>query len=347
MKRSIKDGPRPSTLEQALGFLALAHNVNGQSSFAHMEMGDAQCFNLIVGLGIEIEEDLSACPMIGLFESALHRCGENFVITQLSPQKLLVRSGDFHAYIPCEDVSALVWCQPDAKAGVLDNRFMGALEKVAGLASTTAETVLQQSIQLNNGSVRATNNTVMIEAWHGLAFPSALLLPKYSYNILRKTKKKIVSFGIGQNSLTFYFEDHSWMFTKLFQDRWPESERLLTCLDELHDIPSDFFAAVKKVSDFSVDGRIYVQGNQVSSHPFNVKEEGSGLALSFRGIPHAPRTYFHHDLALIARHALRWNEAARHGGTFFEGINLRGLIHHAELHTTAVNIAAEDEDIPF
>lgn len=339
-----KEKDQRSSLERALDLLSLVHNVKQECSlYCEMESNFATAFNMVVGVGTAIEEDLAACPQIDLLRAAITRCGESYAITQLSPQKLLVRSGEFHAYIPCVTPASLYRVTPDLRIAGLNDRFMEALAVVAPLASTTGERVIDCSIQLNDGAVIATNRTVLIEAWHGNSFPSGLLIPKSSYMILKRSKKKVIAFGFSPDSVTFYFEDYNWLYTKLFKDKWPDVQNHLNLEYTTRNIPADFFAAAKKVSPFG-NGSVYVEGNLVSSHPPNVKEEGSGLALTVEGVTHEPRIYAWNDLALIAKHALRWDEKFHKQRTMFTGDNLRGLVYHGE---QTDSIANQDEDIPF
>lgn len=344
-----KVAPKKSSLEQALDFLSLAYKAGEtQSTYCFMELGTAICFNMIIGVGTRIEEDIAACPHVGLLRSALDRCGTEYVITQLSTEKLLVRSGEFHAYIPCLEAAALAWCQPDAALAPLDDRFREALEKVAGLAVTKADSVLECSIQLNAGSVIATNRRVILEAWHGIDFPDGLLMPKVAFAKLNKVKKRLQSFGFSPTSLTLYFEDGSWLFTKLFQDKWPANVKEHLSIDnQSHPIDESFFAAVKKVLPFSSSGAIWVEGNMVSSHPPFVKEEGSGLSLPFDGLQFEPRTYVGSDLLFVSHYATKWDANARNDGTSFFGNNLRGIIHHGNFSIIDPTGPTDDEDIPF
>lgn len=347
MKKVI---PKKSSLEQALDFLSVAFKAGeDQSMYCNMELGFAVAFNLIIAVGTPIKEDLCACPHVALFQTALSRCGETYSITQLSATKLLVRSGDFHAYVPCTDGSALTWAVPDARIGTLDDRFMEALEKVAGLVVTKADAVLLCSIQLNNGSVIATDQTVVMEAWHGLTFPDGLLIPKIAYTKLRKIKKPIVGFGFSSLSVTFYFDDGTWLLTRLFQDKWPAAVRNhLLDATGANTIEESFFIAAKKVYPFSDTGRVYVEENLVSSHPFEAKEVGSGLSLAFEGARFEPRIYPGEALQYVARYAKLWNANARPNGTSFFGDNVRGMIFHSHLkEERAVNGPTDDEDIPF
>jgi hypothetical protein len=341
--------PEVSSFEKALDFLALTYKAGeDQSTYAFMEMGSAVTFNLTVGLGSPIDVDLAACPHIDLLRTAIQRCGQTFAITQLAVNKLLVRANDFHAYIPCVVPGNLVWPSPDAMIAPLNDDFLEALNKVAPMADTKAETVLECAIQLYDGSVLATNRSVVIEAWHGNPTPEGLLLPKVAAVLLRRAKKHLQGFGFSPTTMTFHFTDGCWLRSQLYQDRLPNIKRHIegASQDHLHDIPYDFFPAVDKVAPFSASGNVWVEQNLVSSHPFDAKEEGSGLALEFSGEGHAYRVYGASDLHLIRKIATKWDEHARDDGTLFFGEKVRGMIWHGKKREGTAP-SADDNDIPF
>jgi hypothetical protein len=337
-----------SQLVQVLQFLDLTWKA-GEDQAMYCMMGEhsARSFNSVIAAGTSIEEDLQACPQTALMLAAILRCPDGYVITQLSPEKLHVRSvepdgrSDFEAYIPCIAPASLSWPIPDAPVAAIDDRLIEALQKVAPLLSATGETLVEQSIQLNAGSCMATNRSVILEAWHGFDLPSGLLLPKAIIVAIRKTKKKLSAFGYSPVTATFYFEDSTWLRTQLFQGKWPEIKKHLDAQTCTRPVPPELFKAAKKVSPFSGNGSVYVKGDLISSHPFNVKEEGSSLKLPI-GSEHRERSYDAKNLSLIAKHVTQWDETMRDDGTYFTGENIRGLIHHQ-----GPSNVIEDDDIPF
>lgn len=346
-KREMAKKPKieRTQLVKALDLLSLTFKAGeDQAMYAMMKDHKACSFNSIIALGTVIEEDIEACPHIALLATALDRCGQkSYSITQLTAEKLLVRTDDFQAYIPCLNRSLLSWPVPDALVAPLDDRLMVALKKVAVLASTKAETVIEASIQINHGSVLATNRSVIMQAWHGIDLPDGLLIPKNAVSIMHKSEKKLTGFGCSPVTATFYFEDGTWLRTQLFQDRWPPVEQHLnsnTHGSVLRAVPPELFSAAKKVAAFSGDGFVYVKDGLVSSHPFDRKEEGSELKLPI-GSEHAERRYDIKNLSLISKHVIQWDEYYQDNGTMFVGENLRGVINH--------DPAAKpiDEDIPF
>lgn len=337
--------PEVSSFEKALDFLALTYKAGeDQSTYSFMELGTAVAFNLTVGLGSPIDVDLAACPHIDLLRTAIERCGPTFAITQLAQNKIIVRANDFHAYIPCIDPNGLVWPTPDRMVAEINDDFLEALNKVAPMADAKAETVLECAIQLYDGSVLATNKSLVIEAWHGTSMPDGLLLPKVAAVLLRRAKKHLKGFGFSENTITFYFTDGCWLRSQLYRDKLPNIKRHIEAAsqDHLRDIPHDFFPAVEKVAPFSTSGHIWVEGNLVRSHPFHVTQEGSGLTLEFSGEGHDYRVYGAHDLHLIRNIATKWDEYARDDGTLFFGEKVRGMIWHQK----KMEVSADD-DIPF
>ena len=337
-----------SSLEQALQFLSMNFKVGeAQTMHSRMENGTAVTFNMVVGLGTPIDIDLCACPQVDLMLAAVQRCGPTLAITQLSPHKLVVRSQDFHAYVPCIDPAACSWPKPDTPIAEIGADFIGALHKVAPFTDAKGETVLESSIQLLDGSVLATNRSVVVEAWHGTSMPEGLLIPVEAAKLLHKSKKELRLFGYSPTTITFYFADNSWLRTQLFQDKLPNIKAHIerASQEHMHDVPHDFFAAVEKVAPFSTSGKIWIENNLVSSHPFDAKEEGSGLALEFAGNGHAYRVYAASDLHKIRKIATKWDEFGRDDGTLFFGEKIRGMIWHQKKAEPLSS--AEDDDIPF
>lgn len=331
-----------SPLIQALRFLHLTWKAGEeQAMYCMMYDGKARSFNSVIAAQTPIEEDLYACPHTALMLAAILRCGDRYAITQLSPTKLLVRSDDFQAYVPCVSPDALSWPLPDVPVAAVDDRLTEALRKVAPLLSTKGETLIEQSIQLNAGSCLATNRSVILEAWHGFDLPSGLLLPKSIVIAIHKAGKHLSRFGYSANTCTFYFDDGTWLRTQLFQEKWPDIQRHLNAQTCTRPVPPELFEAAKKVSPFSGNGAVYVKDGLISSHPFDAKEEGSALKLPI-GSQHQERSYRASDLSLISKHVTMWDETMRVDGTYFTGKDIRGLIHHQ-----VPNGIIEDADIPF
>lgn len=334
-----------SQLVKSLDFLHMLFKAgDAQSMYCIMGNNKAVAFNMILAAGTVIDEDFQACPHMGLFSAALDQCGQEYQITQLSAEKLLVRSGGFQAYIPCISGDSLSWPIPDAPLAPASDALTAAIWKVAPLVSTKAKTVLEGSIQLNNGSCIATNRRVVIEAWHGIEMPNGLLIPRIAANVLHKAKKKLVSFGLSKETLTFHFDDNTWLRTQLYQDRPMNMTRLFMAVSPRPVVPG-LFEAVRKVAPFSDERSVFIHDCYVSSHRPGTVQLGSSLSEPIQGT-HASRNYGIDDLNLVASLAERWDEVSLDNNlaTYFEGQSLRGVITHGHNDTDA---SVDDDDIPF
>lgn len=343
-----------SEFEKAVDFLALLYNAkDDQTIYCRIVDGEATAYNMIVGIGTPIHIDFQCCPNVDLLREAIKRCKDNFVIAQYSPDKLIVRQDEFHAFIPClRSDAALTITQPDAPVATMGEAFIEALDKVSAFADDKAPRLLEAAIQLYDGSVLATCGSVVIEAWHGINMPNGLLLPKVAAKVLHKIKKEIVSFGISPTSITFHFADGSWMKSQLYKDKLPDIRQHINgaSMNGLEPIPHKFFEAVAEVYPFSVDGFIWVEGNRVASHPFSVVDQGSGLSLPFDDSMFGMefRRYKGDDLHMIRKIAKQWNVNGRDDGTLFVGEQVRGMIWHSKQKETTLGATPnDDEDIPF
>lgn len=348
-----KTKKQPATeFENAVDFLSLLYSdKDDQSTFVRITNNFGTAYNMTIGLGCPIQVDMECCPNIDLLREAVKRCKDNFALTHFSQDKLIVRQDDFHAFIPClRDSNALTWIEPNPPQASIGNDFIKALDRVSAFADDKAERLLEAAIQLYGQSVIATCSSVVIEAWHGFNMPDGLLLPKQAAKMLHKIKKELISFGFSKDSITFYFADHSWLFSQLYKERLPDIRQHIekAKFNNLRQIPHNFFKAVEEVAPFSTSGFVWVEGNRVSSHPFTVVYEGSGLSLNFDGPGHAWRRYGVDDLHRIRKIANMWDEHGQDDATVFFGEGVRGMLWHNTNEPTMQGTAPnDDEDIPF
>lgn len=309
-----------------------------QECYCMIGNGQAVAFNGIVAIGQAVDEHLQACPHTKLMTAALARCSEQYAIT-VEPERLTVRSGEFIASVPCCDASRLVWAIPDASMCSVTDTLAAAIKIVADLANDKAPTVLQASIQLNSGTVLATDRSAIIEAWHGHSLPNGILLPKLAATTLKKIKKTLVGFGYSPASATFWFEDNSWMKTQLYEDKWPSVADIFKAEVEYIDLPKEkLIEAVNKVAPFSKDGFIYFGSDKVFS---SFENKGAEYASISEDMP-SMRVYRDSDLFLMCKLATKIDYATAKNATFFVGNNLRGAVAHRIW--TGIQ---DDGEIPF
>jgi hypothetical protein len=274
-----------SKLLEAARFVSMACADKGPINETHMYLGAhwAVASNGVITIATKIDEDVYACPQSKFLVEALSKCGDTFAITQLE-NSLSIKATKFKAVIPCIDPTLLTIPSPDEPVAEINDNFRLGLEKVGVLVNENAQTIVPASILLNGRSLISSDRTVLFQFWHGIDLPSGLSLPKAIIGPLVKAGKKLSKLGFSHSSLTFYYEDDSWIKTQLFVEKWPEIELIFDTPSNQMPFPKDFWEGFAAVSPFSGDGAVYFDAGIMRSHA----QEGVGAAFDVPGLPKGP-----------------------------------------------------------
>jgi len=272
-----------ATLIAALNFIKPAQSKNGDTKQTHSMMVDhwIAAHDGVLTIATPIDEDLNACPHSLQLLDALGKTGEEVSMTQLSAMLLSISSGDFKAVVPCADPAEMFIPYPDAACAPADDRLKAALAAASTFVLDGAPVAMHAAVLLQAWSVVGTNGHCLIEAQHGIDLPPDLLLPKAAAKVISECDKPIVAFGYGEASVTFHFEDGSWIKSQLYKDRYPAYATIFEGVDfQSWPLPPEFFQAVKMVESFG-NGNVYFKDSAVLS---NTREfEASTYRLS--GLP--------------------------------------------------------------
>jgi hypothetical protein len=312
-----------SALVNALKFVSVAQKEIGQPYQTHVALlnNTAVAFDGTVAAGCQIEEDLVACPHTLRLIDALAKCGDTLSITQLDGDRLSIKSDKFKAYVPCVPVDNLTVAYPDPPCAVIDDRIKKGFEVVGVLASDNSQHVVTASILLRAGSMVATDRNIMFEYWHGIDLPPGIVVPKAGAIAVTKINKPLAQLGFSSRSVTFYFEDGSWLRSQLYDDKWPDIDRVLNVKNNPWPIPEGFFKAVEAVASFSQSGALYFKPNLLRSHA----EDGIGASYEVTGLPGGP-IYRAKHLKLIEPYAKTIDFIGQNGIAYFYGDDIRGAI---------------------
>lgn len=270
-----------SSLVTALKFISAAQRDAGSPMrvFCRLKDGYAMASDGILTACHKIEEDLDARPHTGKLLSALSHCGKNLSITQLENNQLAIKSGKFFAHVPCCAEDDLPEFEPDQPIAPIDDNIKTGFKRIAHLAQEGAQTIILSSILLSTGSMRATNGSVILEFWHGLSLPT-LAIPKIFASAVSGVASPLVQFGFSASSVTFWFEDGSWLKSQLFAEQWPDLGDVFGPgqVSTPFPLPAKFYEALRSVEDFCVDGAekgiVWISPEGISSHK-NFKDGAS------------------------------------------------------------------------
>lgn len=308
----------------ALRFVSAVTKEQGAPYEVHCILKDewATAYNGILAAGQKIPEAIYAAPNNALLIQALSKCGEHISITQLDGFRLAIKSGKFKAIVPCLDPAQLQIGIPDPPSCEIDDKFKDACEAVGVLASESGDNIVVASLYLSNGTVIATDRKAVFEYWHGLPLPYGKAIPKHIVEPLVKCKKKLQRLGFSNSSLTFYFEDESWLKTQLVAGTYPEIGHILDQKSNLWPVPADFFQGLEAVAPFASEGRVFFDAGVLRSH----LETGVGAAFEIAGLPKGP-VFSTRLLALLKPHAQMVDFLAGNGTMLtFTGPSIRGVV---------------------
>lgn len=280
--------------------------------------------NGIISAGHKTSENISVAPHTISLIDAMEQAPDAIALTS-TDTGMSVKSGLFEALISCIPTASLPQVWPDQPTQLCDNRLQTALDIVGKLVFDGAPKVINASIQLRNGSVVASDGSIILEVWHGISMQPMMIAPKAMATALNKNlTKSIYRYGQSDTSLTVWYEDESWIKTQLY----PSSTELPD-IDQFLNIPTTpvaitpaIFIAAKRLEKFSEDGWISFTGDgarvtmpsKMTYAIEAVKDVPVGLSFSIK------------SLLTIAPFVKTIHFNVKPGVTMFYGDNLRGAI---------------------
>lgn len=321
--RKAKETTAASGLIAALKFVSAAQKKGGHVYQQHVVIQNQtiSAYDGLLTIGRKIEEDFAACPQSDLLAAALGKCGETLSIAQGDNGRLTIQSGKFKANVPCVDFASMPTQYPDPNIAVIDNRIKEGFAAVMGLATEGAQHVMTASLLLQANSVLATNRIVILEFWHGIDLPPGLVIPKAAAQVIAKSERDLVGFGFSPSSVTFWFDDESFIKTQLFSEQWPNTDGILNKSVNPWPLPEGFFDAVKAVASFTDTGNVYFRPGEMRSHP----DGYDGASYEIEGLPDG-QAYNGKLLLMVEPYMQTADFTSYNGQAFFFGDNIRGAI---------------------
>lgn len=337
-------------LTESLKFLKPVQKKNGTVQQQYCSVGAhwAAASNEVMTIGVKIEEDLTACPHSLQFIEALSKTSEELSITQLSNTAICVASGSFRAVVPCVPMGSVEIATPDEPCAVIDDRIKDAFAFLAPITTDKAPDATFGGVWLKAGSAVATNGHLLAEYWHGIDLPPGMLIPKAAVTAVAKSKKPLSKLGFSNCSVTFWFEDESFIKTQLYENKYPLYEKLFEVEDlEPWDIPEEFFKAIKAIAAFTNNGTIIFKGGKIAST--EIEHEASTYTIE--GLPEGMAFNSKYLLAVEKQFKkAHFTENIKGTVVVFFGDNVRGVCMGVSLNEPEIAPVSEeidDDDIPF
>lgn len=252
-------------LLQKLEFVAQAQQKDGgYESHCIIRRGRIIGSNGVFTIGAKIDEEFEACPHTFSFIKALERCNETVGIVA-DDRGISVVSGKLTVAVQTCPIASMPEIEPDRQIAPLDNRLKKAFEVVGVLAKEGEARLPLATLYLEANFVTSTNGYAAMQYRHGIDLPPGLVIPKKFADMVVKHKANLSGFGWNQDtSVTFWFDDDTFIKTQLQVGQWPDVWRVLNVESNPWPIPEGFAEAVATVSKFT-DGIIEMHGDRISS----------------------------------------------------------------------------------
>ncbi len=284
-------------LAEALTFVQSAAVKSGFDHPFETHVGLYQKFayatNGILSAMHAIEEDLACVPHLAKLQAGIAKCGKTLTIAELDSGRLSVKGDNLRAVIPCISFDLLPFPAPDANIAPIDDRIKDAFASVMNLLNENATAVHETAVLLRSMTAVATDGRAMVEFFHGVDLPPDLVLPKSFMQAVSKQSKTLTGFGYSDSSVTFYYDDGSWIKTLRYADKYPDVDRILNAEALYEDAPEGLFEAIETVSKFNDKGFVTFGEGKVMSEP----SDEIGAQFDIEGLQAGPQF----DAALVKK----------------------------------------------
>lgn len=323
-----KDKPNEATasLMAALKFVSVAQKLTTQPFTEYCQIGNGRviAYDGVLAAGCLVENDLYACPHSSQLLAALQKCGSSLSITQLANEKLSLKSGPFKAAVPCAKQELMPSPpMPDNPVAPLGDSLKDALEALAWLVSDTGQRMIDCAILLRANTAVVTNGHVLLEYWHGWDMPT-IVLPATSAKAILKIGKPLKSFGYSGNSLTFWFEDDSWLKTQLYLEAFPDVDKILAIPANPLPVPSGLKEALAAIGDFATGNGVILDAEGLHTSI----EDNEGATYEISGLSQGCFSdfYLHHIVSVAESIDFAVSTPTVTQGLIFYGKNIRGIV---------------------
>jgi hypothetical protein len=289
-----------------------------------IENGRILGYNGSMALSSPIDINITCKPKALPFIKAIQTCRDPVVSMFVAPNnKLAIKSGTFTAYVDCIEEKDYPDISPKGELVDLDGNLLEVLFTLAPFIAEDASRPWARGILLRGKSAFVTNNVIVIEKWLGTPFPVEINLPEETVYEIMRIKEEPIKLQISENSATFHFQGDRWLWTSLYDTKWPNVEPIFSRESDCKPFPDFFFSALEDLVPFTDDLHrvFFVNGERVST----VAGEDIGASIQVPGLP-AAGCYNVHQLRLLERIVEKIDLSLYPNPCLFFGDKLRGAI---------------------
>lgn len=273
-----------TALQFARGAVARKDFVPALTNF-NIRNGRIKGFNGNLGLCSPIDCEFDISPHALQFIRAINACKETVALHVAANGKLVVRSGDFKAFVDCGNPADFPDITPAGESVKLSASLLPALRYLEPFLAEDATRPWACSVLFDGESAFATNNIVLLQYWLGFKFPRRVSIPAAAVRELLRIGEPPVRLQSDDRRLTFHYEDGRWLSTQVIESAWPDVVALLDRSPSATEpVPDGFWPALEQLLPFCDEiGRCHLLGDRLATVA-DADVAGASIALDIPGL---------------------------------------------------------------
>ena len=267
-----------------LGAVAKKEIVPALSHFK-ISNGKIQSFDGRIALCAPIDINLDAIPKAEPFYKAIASCSDNIAISQTPTGKLSIRSGKFRTLVECLTIDETPHVCPTGEIYNIDGKaFVDAVSELYPVIGTDASRPWSGGVLVDGTSAFVTNNVVILQKHLQEPFPVRCVIPRVALVHLANIGQFPQQIQTDGTSLSFLYENNSWIRCQLLEDKWPDPLKILqniSVTDTCLPITEEFWEALHTLDPFVEKmNAVYFNHTAISTYG-SAGEEETGASVDF------------------------------------------------------------------
>lgn len=244
-----------------------------------IEDGRIYAYNGSMAISTPTDLDVKLMPKAIPLVKAIEKIPDDTAVTLnlTDAGRLSVKAGRFRCYIECHaDEQAFPNLSPQGEYIALPGGILPVLRVMSPFMGIDASRPWALGILFDGQSAFATNNIVLIQHWLPHAMPGRFTIPSDAIKELLRVGREPVGMTLGKASVTFHYENSSWIRTQLSDGEWPDLTRVLDRPHQATAFPDGFFDAVDRLKAFTdKSNHLHIRGGTLATSA----HEGDGAAV--------------------------------------------------------------------
>lgn len=262
-------------LKFVMGAVAKKDFLPAMTHFA-IENGTVRSYNGMLALSSPLQCSLDCKPKAVTFVNAIAHCDSEIVLTLTPTGRLSIRSGTFKVLVDCvQELTPHV--MPEGETVQLDGeKLVEGLKNIKDFIGDDASRPWATGVLLQDQSIYATNNVILVQQWIAAKFPMTVVIPRAAVLEMLRIKAHPTHAQLTETSITFHYSDSRWLRTQLITNGWPDVEALLSSPNNPGPVDERIFTALEKIKPFADKmGRVFIKQGIFSTVLDDTAEEGS------------------------------------------------------------------------